>query len=139
MFRNYLKVAVRNFLGRPGFSLINVLGLAVGVACGLLILLFVRDELSFDRHNERLDRMYRVGLSAFVNNNAIDSAMTSAPMAKGLVDEVPEVEAAARVRNFGFPVFRYGDKVYNPEQRWAIVNYVRSLQADAAVAAGGTR
>jgi putative ABC transport system permease protein len=116
MFRNYLKVALRNFLGRPGFSLINVLGLAVGVACCLLILLFVRDERSFDRQNERLDRMYRVGLSAFVNNNATESVVTSAPMAKGLVDEVPEVEAAARVRNFGFPVFRYGDKVFSEER-----------------------
>jgi len=122
MFRNYLKVALRNFLGRPGFSLINVLGLAVGVACCLLILLFVRDEMSFDRHNERLDRMYRAGLSAFVNNNAIEGAVTSAPMAKGLVDEIPEVEAAVRVRNFGFPVFRYGDKVFSEERVFWVDN-----------------
>jgi putative ABC transport system permease protein len=122
MFRNYLKVAVRTFLSRPGFSLINVLGLAVGVACCLLILLFVRDEMSFDRHNERLDRMYRAGLSAFVNNSAIEGAVTSAPMAKALVDEIPEVEAAARVRNFGFPVFRYGDKVFSEERVFWVDN-----------------
>jgi len=122
MFRNYLKVAVRNFLRRPGFSLINVVGLAVGVACCLLILLFVRDEMSFDRHNERLDRIYRAGISAFVNNNAIDAVYTPAPMAKGLVDEVPEVEAAARVRNFGFPVFRYGDKVFSEERVYWVDN-----------------
>jgi putative ABC transport system permease protein len=122
MFRNYLKVAVRNFLSRPGFSFINVLGLAVGVACCLLILLFVRDELSFDRHNERLDRMYRAGLSAFVNNNAIEGPVTSSPMAKGLVDEIPEVEAATRVRNFGFPVFRYGDKVFSEERVFWVDN-----------------
>ncbi len=118
MFRNYLKVAVRNFLRRPGFSLINVVGLAVGVACCLLILLFVRDELSYDRHNERLDRIYRAGLSAFVNNNALDAVYTPSPMAKGLVDEVPEVETASRVRRFGFPVFRYGEKVFSEERAY---------------------
>lgn len=122
MLSNYLKVAVRNFLSRPGFSLINILGLAVGVACCLLILLFVRDETSFDRHNERIERMYRVGLSAFVNNNATEAVVSSAPMAKGLVDEIPEVEAAARVRNFGFPVFRYGDKVFSEERVFWVDN-----------------
>lgn len=122
MFRNYLKVAVRNFLKRPGFSLINVVGLAVGVACCLLILLFVRDEMSFDRHNERLDRIYRAGLSAFINNNALEAVYTPSPMAKGLVDEVPEVEAAARVRSFGFPVFRYGDKVFSEERVYWVDN-----------------
>ena len=122
MFRNYLKVAVRNFLRRPGFSLINVLGLAVGVACCLLILLFVRDEMSFDRHNEKLDRMYRVGLSAFVNNNALEAVYTPSPMAKGLVDEIPEVEAASRVRRFGFPVFRHGEKVFSEERVYWVDN-----------------
>jgi putative ABC transport system permease protein len=122
MFRNYLKVAIRNFLKRPGFSLINVLGLAVGVACCLLIMLFVRDEMSFDRHNERLDRIYRVGLSAFVNNNALEAVYTPSPMAKGLVDEIPEVEAASRVRRFGFPVFRYGDKVFSEERVYWVDN-----------------
>jgi putative ABC transport system permease protein len=122
MFGNYLKVAVRNFLRRPGFSLINVVGLAVGVACCLLILLFVRDELSYDRHNDRLDRIYRVGLSAFVNNNALDAVYTSSPMAKALVDEVPEVEAASRVRRFGFPVFRHGDKVFSEERVYWVDN-----------------
>jgi putative ABC transport system permease protein len=122
MFRNYLKVAVRNFVSRPGFSFINVLGLAVGVACCLLILLFVRDERSFDRHNERLDRIYRVGLSAFINNNSTESVVSSAPMAKALVDEIPEIEAAARVRNFGFPVFRTGDKVFSEERVFWVDN-----------------
>jgi putative ABC transport system permease protein len=122
MFRNYLKVAVRNFLRRPGFSLINVLGLAVGVACCLIILLFVRDEMSFDRHNERLDRIYRVGLSAFVNNNVLDAVYTPSPMAKGLIEEVPEVEAASRVRRFSFPVFRHGEKVFSEERVYWVDN-----------------
>ncbi|MDH4270556.1 MAG: ABC transporter permease [Candidatus Aminicenantes bacterium] len=116
MFRNYLKIAVRNFISHPGFSFINVLGLAVGIACSLLILLFVRDEQSFDRHNKQIDRIYRVGISGFINNNAFDGVVSPSPMARALVDEIPEVAAATRVRNFGFPVFRYGDKVFSEEQ-----------------------
>ena len=116
MLRNYLKIAVRNFIGHPGFSIINVLGLAVGIACCLLILLFVRDERSFDRHNKQIDRIYRVGLNGFINNTAIESVVTSAPMAKALVEEIPEIAAATRMRSFGFPVFRYGDKVFSEER-----------------------
>jgi len=116
MFSNYLKTTVRNFMSHPGFSLINVLGLAVGVAGGLLILLFVRDEQSFDRHYRQVDRIYRVGLRGFLMNKSFEGVVTSAPMAKALVDEMPEVAAAARVRNFGFPVFRYGDKAFSEER-----------------------
>ena len=116
MFRNYLKIAVRNFFSHPGFSLINVLGLAVGIACCLLILLFVQDEQNFDRHNRQIDRLFRVGLSATLNNNAIEGVVTSAPMAAALVGEMPEVAAATRLRSFDFPVFRYGDKVFSEER-----------------------
>jgi len=122
MFRNYLKVAVRNFLSRPGFSLINVLGLAVGVTCCLLIVLYVRDEQSFDRHNRQIDRIYRVGISAYVNGNAIEAVLSPAPMAQSLVEEIPEVEAAARARSFGFPVFRHGDKVFSEERVYWVDN-----------------
>ena len=120
MFRNYLKIAFRNFIGHPGFSFINVLGLAVGIACCLLIVLFVRDERSFDRHNAQIDRIYRVGLDGFINNTAFVGVVSSSPMAKALVDEVPEVAAATRVRNFGFPVFRYGDKVFSEERVFSV-------------------
>jgi putative ABC transport system permease protein len=116
VLKNYLKIAVRNFVRHLGFSFINVFGLAVGIACCLLIVLFVRDEMSFDRHNEKFDRIHRVGLSGFINNSAFDGVVTPSPMAKALVNEFPEVEAATRLRNFGFPVFRYGDKVFSEER-----------------------
>jgi putative ABC transport system permease protein len=116
MLKNYLKIAVRNFIRHIGFSFINIFGLAVGIACCLLILLFVRDELTFDRHNEKIDRIHRIGLSGFVNNSVFDGVVTPSPMAKALVSEFPEVEAATRLRNFGFPVFRYGDKVFSEER-----------------------
>ena len=62
MFRNYFKVAFRNLLKRKGFSLINILGLATGMAVCLLIILFIQSELSYDKHHEKADNIYRVAL-----------------------------------------------------------------------------
>jgi len=116
MFKNYLKIALRNFLKHKGFSFINIFGLAIGVACCLLIVLFVLDEISYDQHHEKADQIYRVGIRGFVNNTLFHGVVTPAPMAQTLVNEFPEVTAATRLRNFGFPVFRYGDKVFSEEK-----------------------
>jgi putative ABC transport system permease protein len=112
MFTNYLKTALRNLLKYKGFSFINVIGLAFGVACCLLILLFVQDELSYDTFNEKSDRIYRSGFDAFLNNNASKGVVSCGPLAEALVTEFPEVEASTRVRSYGFPVYRYGEKVF---------------------------
>ena len=64
MFRNYLKTAIRNLWKFRGYTLINILGLAIGVACVLLILLYVQTELSFDRFHSQRDRIYRLNISA---------------------------------------------------------------------------
>jgi putative ABC transport system permease protein len=60
MFKNYLKIALRNILKHKVYSLINIFGLAIGMACSILILLWVRDELSYDRFHQNADRIYRV-------------------------------------------------------------------------------
>ncbi len=116
MFKNHVKIALRNFLKHKGFSFINIFGLAVGIACCLMIVLFVLDELSFDRYHEKADQIYRVGINGFINNTSFQGVVTCSPMAQTLVREYPEVTAATRIRNFGFPVFRYGDKVYSEER-----------------------
>jgi len=116
MLKNYMKIALRNFFKHKGFSFINVFGLAVGIACCLLILLFVVDELSYDKYHEKADRIYRAGLYGFIGGNEFNGVVTASPMAQTLVEEYPEVEAATRARNFGFPVFRYADKVFSEER-----------------------
>ncbi|NIM90606.1 MAG: FtsX-like permease family protein [Candidatus Aminicenantes bacterium] len=116
MFKNYVKIALRNFLKHKGFSFINVFGLAIGVTCCLLIVLYVLDEVSYDKYHEKADQIYRVGILGFVNNNQFHGVVTPAPMAQTLVDEYPEVTAATRLRNLGFPVFRYEDKVFSEER-----------------------
>ncbi len=97
MLKNYLKIAVRNLLRQKVYSLINISGLAIGMACCLFILLYVRDELSYDRHHKHADRIYRVGLDAAVSGEDIHAALTAAPLAATLRAEYPEVEAATRL------------------------------------------
>jgi putative ABC transport system permease protein len=116
MFRNYLKIAMRNFFKHKGFAFINIFGLAVGVACCLMIVLYVFDEISYDRYHEKAEQIYRVGIDGFINNIEFHGVITCSPMAQTLVREFPEVIAATRLRNFGFPVFRYEDKVFSEER-----------------------
>jgi len=120
MFKNYLLVALRNMRRFKGYTFINIFGLSVGIACCILILLFVRNELDYDRFNVKADRIFRIGLRAALNNNRMDGVVTCAPMAQTLVAEVPEVEAATRVWNAGYPVFRYEDKVFSEERQFFV-------------------
>ena len=97
MFRNYITVALRNIRKHKGFSLINIAGLAIGIASCLLILLFVQSELSYDRFNEKAERIYRVGFTFHVGTNQFDAALGPCPLAAALVDDFPEVQSAARI------------------------------------------
>ena len=97
MFRNYLAVAIRSLSRNRVYSLINILGLALGIGCSLVIWLFVMDELSYDRYHEKADRIYRVILDARLMGKEINGAVSPAPMAQALVDEIPDVEAAVRL------------------------------------------
>lgn len=116
MLKNYIKIAIRNLLKYKGTSFINILGLSVGIACCILISLFVLDELSYDRYHEKSDQIYRVTLQGIIGTNEFNGAITCAPMAAAMVRDFPEVTAATRFRNFGFPVLRYGEKVFSEER-----------------------
>lgn len=88
-----------------GYSIINIIGLAVGIASAVLILLYVQDELSYDRFHEKSDQIYRVGLHGTIAGNEMKVGVTSAPMAQTLVDEFPEVLNSTRLFTFsGSPV-----------------------------------
>ncbi len=113
MFKNYLRVALRNLKNYKAFSLINIIGLAVGVATCLAIFLYVKSELSYDRFNVNADQIYRVYLNAKINGHDINSALSSAPLGSSLTTEFPEIINYTRVRGFGSPVMRYGDKVFS--------------------------
>ncbi|MEZ4775366.1 MAG: ABC transporter permease [Bacteroidia bacterium] len=101
MWKNYLKTAFRNLLKQKFYAAINILGLAVGIACCLLIVLFVRDELSYDKFHEKADRIYRIGAHLTIGEMDGEVAVVSAPMAKTMVNDFPEVENAMRFRTRG--------------------------------------
>ncbi len=124
MWRNYVTIAFRNIRKHKGFSLINIAGLAIGIASCLLILFFVQSELSYDRFHERAERIYRVGFTFHVGTNQFDAALGPCPLAAAMVEEFPEVERAARIfarQSRGGDVFvRYGEKRYKEDKfLWA--------------------
>jgi len=116
MLSNYLKIAWRNIRKQKGYSFINIFGLAVGIASCIIIMLFVFDELSYDRFYPNSDRIYRLSVKTFINNNLENTARSAAPVGPVLLSEFPEVEAMTRVRNYGAPVFYYKDKVFSEER-----------------------
>ncbi|MCD6564919.1 MAG: ABC transporter permease [Bacteroidales bacterium] len=117
MFFNYLTTAIRNISKHKGYSLINITGLAVGIASAVLILLYVQDELSYDRFHEKSEQIYRVGLHGTIAGNEMKVGITSAPMAQTLVNEYPEVLNATRLFTFaGSPVVKYNEKSFVVEK-----------------------
>jgi putative ABC transport system permease protein len=115
MFKNYLLTAIRNLLKQKGYSAINVAGLAIGMSCCLLILMFVWDELNYDRFHDKSERIYRLYLDARINDKDMLTAVTCAPLAATLRQELPGVEAAARIRHVGNFTVRYDDKTFNQQ------------------------
>lgn len=96
MFKNYLIVCLRNMHRQKIYSCINILGLAVGITCCLLALLFVRDEFSFDRFHEKADRIYRVLRGTQITETDIRwDHRTSGPLGDAL-KEFPDVEQVVR-------------------------------------------
>ena len=116
MFKNYLNIAVRNLLRHKGYSFINITGLAIGIACCLLIVLYVQDELSYDRFHEKADRIYRVTLHGRLAGNDIHAATSSAPMAATLMDDYPEVLVATRVRRSSLMLVSREDQYFNEKR-----------------------
>ncbi|MFC2155270.1 ABC transporter permease, partial [Acidobacteriota bacterium] len=98
MFKSYLKIGIRNILKHKGYSFINIAGLAIGIACCILILFWVRDELSYDRFHQNGDELYRViGYSQSVSGG-LHLPLTPPPLAEALQSEFYEVAAATRMR-----------------------------------------
>jgi putative ABC transport system permease protein len=97
MLKNYILIAFRNLRRHRSFSLINILGLSLGLACCLLLTLYIQDEISYDQHLKRKDDVYRI-VTEFKGVIGIDKLGTaSPPIAMALAEEIPEVEAAARL------------------------------------------
>lgn len=115
MFRNYFKIAFRNLWRNKGFSAINITGLAIGIATCLIIMLFVNNELSYDRFNEKADRIVRISFQGNVQGQKMNEASVMAPVARTLKADFPEVIEATRIRTYGKPKLVYADKVFKDD------------------------
>lgn len=100
MIKNYIRITLRNLKRHPGFSFINITGLATGMAAFILIILFIQNERSFDQHNEHADEVYQVILDAAVAGQEILTSSSPAIMATQFLEEFPEIEAAVRINGF---------------------------------------
>jgi putative ABC transport system permease protein len=109
MFRNYLKIAFRSLRKSKGFTALNVIGLAAGLAVCLLIVLYVTDELGYDRYNVNADRIYRVDEDAYINNTRFESANISKLFGPALVASYPKIQQMVRFRNPGDLFVRKGN------------------------------
>jgi putative ABC transport system permease protein len=112
MFKNYLKIAIRNIRSQKGYTFINVFGLAVGMACCIFILAYITDEISFDRFHEKADNIYRINTTGIVSGRTIKVGTVPAPMAQTMVNDFPEVLDAVRFRSYGNMTVNYQDKTY---------------------------
>lgn len=111
MFKNHLAIALRNVGKQKWYSVINILGLGIGMACCVLILLFIQDELSYDQFHERKDRIYRLAESATIGGRFLEAAVTPAPWGPALANDYPMVEKALRLKPPGSRwLIRHEDK-----------------------------
>lgn len=115
MLRNYLKIAFRSLWRSKIHSLINVLGLSLGIACCVLIALFVKDEWTFDTFHTKADRIYRVyGREDYGKDEKFFYTVTPFPMGPALKENFAEVEAQVRINNIGSPV-KVGENLFNEQ------------------------
>jgi putative ABC transport system permease protein len=112
MLRNYFKIAFRALWRSKVHSAINIIGLSLGIACCILIVLFVKDELTFDRFHSRANDIYRVyALEDWGENQKFFDTSTPFPMGPALRDNLQEVEAMVRINNIG-PQIKIGNDLY---------------------------
>lgn len=111
MIRNYFKTTLRNLVKHKGYSFINISGLAVGIACCLLIILYVKDELSFDRFHDNTENIYRMQSSINMNDNKQVYNAVGLPAGPTLLEEVSAVVNQTRYLSRAMEV-RVGDKEY---------------------------
>ena len=111
MIRNYILTAMRVSRRQRLYTMINVLGLSVGLAASLLIGIYIADEFSYDRNFADADRIYRVGINETFKGDEILYSSSGAPLAEGMRQEIPEVEDATRVMIISSPL-RVGDRSF---------------------------
>lgn len=115
MFKNLLKISVRNILKDKAYSLINVLGLTIGITCSLFLFMYILNELSYDRYHKQGENIYRIVSNVKEPDDAFTWAVTQMPLAEEIRDNYPEVLGAVRFFNMSRDLFKVGEKEFYEE------------------------
>ena len=119
MFRSYLKTSFRSFRRQKAYSFINLFGLSVGLACSFLIVLWVQDEVSYDRFHEEGDQLYRVMRNYFSDDQIYTWSAIPKPLQQVLEDDYPEITHAVLVTWQEEILLTTGDQAFREEGRHA--------------------
>ena len=110
MIKNLLKTAVRHIRKHSGYSLLNILGLTLGITSALFLIIYVSDELSYDRYNENADRIYRVSSKITETDDQFTWNVAQIPMGPQVVQDYPEVQSFVRFINMPRALYKFEDK-----------------------------
>ena len=112
MIRNYFKTAFRIMLRQKGYSAINITGLSIGIAATMIIIIYIVDELSYDRMHPDVEQMYRVGFSGRLQGNSVEMAVSCAPVAEAMQKEIPQVAEVVRFGLWRTMPMGFADKYF---------------------------
>jgi len=115
MLNNLFKYSIRSFRRQRSYIIINILGLSIGIACSLLIALYVINETGYDKFNVKKDRIFRIVLNGKIGGQEIVGAYTCAPIGPTMKREFPEVEDFLRMQGWGPMVVEYKDQKFTDE------------------------
>jgi putative ABC transport system permease protein len=101
MLKNYINIAIRNLLKHKFYSVLNILGLSIGLSCFIIISLFVKEELTYDQFHKDANQIYRIDFAATLNGSDHIASQVGAPMAAAMLNDYPEVTDAFRMRESG--------------------------------------
>jgi putative ABC transport system permease protein len=115
MIKNLLKTAVRHIRKYVGYSILNIAGLALGISSALFLIIYVSDEMSYDRYHENAGRIYRVASKITETDDQFTWIVAQIPMGPQVVQDYPEVESFVRFINMPRALYKYEDKEYVEE------------------------
>ncbi len=110
--KSMFKHSIRSLNRQKAYLAINIIGLSVGIACSLIIALYIVHELSYDQFNEKKDRIYRLFVHGIIGDRELNGAVTAAPVGPTMLKELPEVEDYTRINTLNSPTIKYADRKY---------------------------
>ena len=115
MLKNLFKTAIRHILKHFGYSILNILGLTLGISSALFLIIYVSDEVSYDRYHEKADRIYRVSSKITERDDQFTWTVAQIPFGPQVVQDYPEVKSFVRFIPMPRALYKYEDKEYNEE------------------------